>query len=605
MIKCLICDAEFEKRVSFCNHISRKHNINAKDYYDKYIKKSKEGICKYDGCNNPTTFINVEIGYKDCCCLEHTNLFRYGVKSNLNLTETKAKAQKNSHTKEAIEKQAKTNLERYGVRAPIQSKEILNKSKQTCLRKYGVDNVYKSEIVKKKAKQTKINLYGDANYNNRDKAKQTCILRYGVKSPMQLIRVKEKIKQTSLEKYGTEHPLSSNIVKDKIKKTNLARYGAEAMTSTQYFKNKAKETINLNYGVDNCQQNINISKRSIAKKINKARKFEIDHNCTKIGTIISIYGQGFLAIKDKLTLYKDGQYMFIANSDIPKIIEYTNTHTRSRVEDDIISFITSIYSGKVIHDDRTLIKPLELDIYIPDKHLAIEYNSTYYHSQLGKNYHLTKTEKCAKHSVRLIHIFEWDWTNHREICESIIKSALGIYENKIYARSCDIREVSSKDARLFLETNHIQGKLNSSYRLGLYYQDELVQLICLGQSRFKKNEVELLRMCTKLNTIVVGGFSRLIKYQPYDLIISYVDRAKFNGNGYIKIGFEILNISSPSYVYAKKNQILNRISAQKHKLSKLIGSEFNPDETESQNMRRCGWLQVYDCGTIKMQYKRK
>lgn len=605
MIKCLICGTEFEKRVSFCNHISRKHNINAKDYYDKYIKKPEDGICKYDSCNNPTIFINVEVGYKDCCCLEHTNLFRYGVKSNLNLTETKAKAQKNSHTKEAIEKQAKTNLERYGVRAPLQSKEIQAKAKQTCLDKYGVDNLYKSEAVQDKAKQTRLDKYGDANYNNRDKAKQTCLDHFGVESPMQSSEVKAKLEKTSIARYGTKHPLSSEQVKSKIRQTNLRKYGAEAITSTEYFKEKSKATLQLNFGVDNCQKDPNVSKRSVNRRINRADIFEKEHNCTNIGTIKSIYGQGFLVIKDKLTLYTDGQYTFVDNNDIQKIVDYTNTHTRSRVEDEIFEFIKSIYHGKVIHDDRSLIKPLELDIYIPDKKVAIEYNSVYYHSQLGKEYHLMKTEKCLEHGVRLIHIFEWEWLNNRDICESIIKSALGIYDDIIYARKCSIKEVPSHEARQFLDINHIQGKINSSYRLGLYFNDDLVQLICLGKSRFKKDEIELLRMCTKLNTQVIGGFSRLIHHIPYTTIISYLDRSKFDGNGYKKVGFEVVSKSSPSWFYIKNDKVMNRISAQKHKLQKLLGDKFDSNKTESQNMIDNGWLQVYDCGTIKMQYKRK
>ena len=91
-MKCLICEQEFDKRVSLCNHLFRKHNLLAKDYYDAYIKTSNEGTCKI--CSKETNFINIEVGYKECCCLEHTNLYRYGVKSNLNLEETKAKAQK-------------------------------------------------------------------------------------------------------------------------------------------------------------------------------------------------------------------------------------------------------------------------------------------------------------------------------------------------------------------------------------------------------------------------------------------------------------------------------------------------------------------------------
>jgi len=182
---------------------------------------------------------------------------------------------------------------------------------------------------------------------------------------------------------------------------------------------------------------------------------------------------------------------------------------------------------------------------------------------------------------------------------------LGEYENKIYARQCVIKEVDHNTTDNFLNINHIQGKVKSTYNLGLYYKNELVQLICLGSSRFKKNEVELLRMCTKLNTQVVGGFSKLMMHQPYTEVISYLDRSKFSGNGYKAIGFTVISTSRPSYKYYKDNIELNRIAAQKHKLPKLLGDDFNPDETESQNMQRCGWFQVFDCGTLKLKYEKE
>ena len=121
---------------------------------------------------------------------------------------------------------------------------------------------------------------------------------------------------------------------------------------------------------------------------------------------------------------------------------------------------------------------------------------------------------------------------------------------------------------------------------------------------FKKDEIELLRMCTKLNIQVIGGFSKLIKHQPYDTFISYVDRSKFDGHGYNKIGFIVISNTGPSYKYYKCGIELNRIATQKHKLSKLLGDKFNPNETETQNMIRCGWLHVCDCGNLKVIYKK-
>lgn len=279
----------------------------------------------------------------------------------------------------------------------------------------------------------------------------------------------------------------------------------------------------------------------------------------------------------------------------------------SHDEEYIYKYVTSIYSGTVIQHTRKIIAPLELDIYIPDKKVAIEYNGVYWHSinaGLDKNYHLNKTLMCEKQGIRLIHIFQNEWKDHSDICKSIIASALGIYNQKIYARNCIVKEVLSKDAKQFLETNHIQGSVSSSYNLGLYYNNELVQLITIGKSRYKKDEYELLRMCSKLNTQIIGGFSKLMTNQPFQSIYSYIDRSKFLGKGYYRSNFKFVVYTKPSYYYwSSMSGKLNRLVCQKHKLVKILGNKFDPNKTEQQNMINANFYQIYDCGNIKVFYK--
>ena len=65
---------------------------------------------------------------------------------------------------------------------------------------------------------------------------------------------------------------------------------------------------------------------------------------------------------------------------------------------------------------RNIIAPLEIDIFIPSKNIAIEYDGLYWHSSnkfsgrtIEKKYHLNKTEQCLKKGIKLIHIFENEW----------------------------------------------------------------------------------------------------------------------------------------------------------------------------------------------------
>lgn len=300
-------------------------------------------------------------------------------------------------------------------------------------------------------------------------------------------------------------------------------------------------------------------------------------------------------------------YSLLNTYDLQKEFTWYNNQYSgiSKLEKEIKDFIKSIIADKVIINTRLILNGQELDIYIPSKKLAIEINGNYWHNSNNKtrNYHLNKTIQCENLGIRLIHIFEYEWLLKQEICKSIISSALGIYEQKIYARNCSIQEVDSKVAKQFLNNNHIQGAINSTYRLGLFYNNELVQLICLGKSRFKANEYELLRMCTKLNTQIIGGFSKLMKYQPYKNIISYIDRSKFTGNSYFNNNWSFINYTQPSYLYTNGKVIISRIKAQKHKLEKLLGKDnFNSLLSEKENMYNNGFHQLFDCGNIKVQY---
>lgn len=303
--------------------------------------------------------------------------------------------------------------------------------------------------------------------------------------------------------------------------------------------------------------------------------------------------------------------VYIHEKELPRIKEFCENvkYYGSCGEKEISEFIESIYHGNILYRRRDIIDGKEIDIYLPDKRVAIEYNGIYYHSSYYKenNYHLNKTELCLSKGIRLIHIFEDQWLNHRDICKSIISSSLGIYQNIVYARSCKVKDVDREEEKSFLNINHIQGYIPSSKCIGLYYNNELVQLVSFRKSRFT-DDIELLRMCSTLNTNVVGGFSKLVNHCGYNRFISYVDRSLFTGKGYESAGFKLINKSRPSYYYFKRCKLderLNRINFQKHKLSKVLGDGFDPTLSEIENMENNDYLRVYDCGTLKYLWEKE
>ena len=301
----------------------------------------------------------------------------------------------------------------------------------------------------------------------------------------------------------------------------------------------------------------------------------------------------------------------------------------SYFEKEICEFVKSIYSNEIVENDRKIIYPKELDIYIPNKNVAIECDGLYWHSteQLTskgqfmfsfdekkhyKNKQLIKTLLCEEKGIRLIHIFEDEWNTKKEICKSILASSLGIYKQKIFARKCEVKEINLEDWKKFLHENHIQDYTFAEYRLGLYYKDELVQGIGITKSNHKQGEIELNRMVTKLNTQVIGGFSKLmshsIKMWNFSKIYSYISRRLFDGKGYYASNFKIVKINEPTYFYVKHGQRFPRYNFMKNKIKKMYDmgelSYWNENETEELIMNKNQFGKLYDCGTIKVVYEK-
>lgn len=278
-------------------------------------------------------------------------------------------------------------------------------------------------------------------------------------------------------------------------------------------------------------------------------------------------------------------------------------------EDKIYSFLYN-YNQNIINNKRIL-DGKELDIFIPEKNIGIEFDGLYWHSNKfkDKKYHLLKTEQAEKQGIQLIHIFEDEWVNKQEIVKSRLLNIIGKTPHKIYARKCEIKIVDKKEERDFLNENHIQGYSPSKICLGLYYENELVSLMNfsnlrknLGQQS-KEGYYELLRFCNKLYTNVIGGASKLFKYFIRNIkfisIISYADRRWSIGNLYKQLGFKFISYSQPNYFYIKGLKRFNRFNFRK---DILVKQGYDKNKTEFEIMDERKIYRIYDCGTLKFEY---
>lgn len=288
----------------------------------------------------------------------------------------------------------------------------------------------------------------------------------------------------------------------------------------------------------------------------------------------------------------------------------------SYAEKDITEFIKHYYSGKIINNYRGFDNQKEIDIYLPEKGIGFEYNGLLWHSsKYTDNYSmLNKLNSAESCGIKLINIFEDEWLEKKEICKSRILNILG-NSKRLYARKCEIKEISYKETKTFLDENHIQGTVPSKYNISLWYNNEIVSIMTFGQLRKNlgyKNKIgcfELLRFCNKLEYTVIGGASRLLsffigKYNPIE-IISYADRRWSQGKLYENLGFKFINNTKPNYSYidGKRQKRINRFNLRKNILVEKYGCP--KDMTEVTFCNSIGFYQVFDCGNKKYVWRKK
>ena len=479
---------------------------------------------------------------------------------------------------EVYDKIKESQIKKYGD-LYVNTDEYKRRSTETNIKKYKVEFPSQAKSVKEKIKKTIKQRYGNENYFLTDdfkyKSKETCIDRYGVEHYAQSEDWKQKTKETVQQQYGADNITQSQYYKDNLEKyqtkshqTNVERYGAKYYTQSDKYKSKKqehlekiKETNLERYGVERYQE----SKEYKNKLVNSFKQRLVDDGYSDLGyKYVSYKGNREHELycphcHNNFVINHDDQYYY-RNKNHQEICTNCNPIQKgySVAEKDLLSYVSSIYSGTIIENDRSVIAPYELDIYLPELHLAIEYNGLYWHSneQKPNNYHRMKSDMCKKLGVHLIHVFEDDWVNKQSIIKSVISNFVNNTVNRrIYARKCEIRAISDKTLiNNFLVSNHLLGRTTFiSYCAGLYYNDELVSLITMHLLKKAECKWELNRYAIKNGVTIIGGAERLLKHITqsidYSSIITYNDNSIFRGLVYKRLGFQYIRTNAPNYMF--------------------------------------------------------
>jgi len=474
-----------------------------------------------------------------------------------------------------------------------------------------------------------------------------------ISSDPDIIKIKE---DNSLKKFGTKSPSQSNMVKDKIIKTNNLRYGGNSPMNDENVQLKSKQTLIENYGVDNPNKSKIISdkrvesfKKNIDQYIESYKKTSIERYGVEhpwmdknihYKTIESFYSDYRKRIEDKIS----DDYKFLgfekSNSTILKFkcnkcgedfdiltyqfyyrINHNNSictkcfpiSENSSIDQlELFNFIKNNYDGDVLLNNKNIISPYEIDIYLPELKVGFEFNGVFWHSDKFKesDYHFKKYSKSLENNINLITIWEDDWTVKNDICKSFILNKISKTPNKIFARKCEVKEIDYNTSKEFLNNNHLQGDCKSSVRIGLYYNDELVSLMTFSKLRLPlqkssknrdlNNHFELTRFCNKNYYNIVGGASKLFKYYLNNYnpvqIETYSDNLISDGGLYKILGFEYKHTSNPGYWYLVDGIRSHRFNFRKSKLVKL---GYDSNKTEEEIMLELGYYRIYNAGNKK------
>ena len=605
--KCLLCDYETPVAagvVGYCNHVKFKHCLNGEkisveDYFQKEIEgktggEDFMGVCKT--CKVPTKFHSISRGYLKFC----------------------------SHACSTLDKDV--------------AKKRKDATAASIMEKYGVSNPAQIPGHKERAEKTCVERYGDAHYVNPEKAKQTTIERYGVEHYTQTAIYKEAVKETCLFKYGVEHHTKDPVYKEKLRLSSLKTYGVNHQWLSQASRDKTRATCLANGGYT-------LQRPEIAKFALKAHRDQFSKRLANFKfdnvELLNVEKRLFKCLRCNKEFIKDKEIGLSKGNPrkFPRCLDCYPIHTLNKCSifhQEVLGYFINtlgIETGEIIENDRTVLKEInkELDLYIPSKKIAFELNGNIWHTEIygGKtsNYHLNKTETCEKKDIRLIHIFEDEWVDKRELVKEKISYLLEKRQDKpaAYARCCTIKPIEASMANFFLETNHLQGgETGSSIRLGAFYKqankNTLVAVMTFGQPREQMGgekedgSWELNRFATDITMKVPGIgsklFSHFIRSHCPNKVISYADKrwsTSIVENVYNRLDFKLVSTSHPTYFYVhpnKKNYKLreNRYGYRKTRLAKLF-SDYDASKTEWENMKEHGFDKIWDCGTLKYVWK--
>lgn len=475
-----------------------------------------------------------------------------------------------SKSPETIKKRRKTELEKFGGDEEEHRKYKADILKKASREKYGVDNFFQAEEVKGKIRDSLLGNYGvdhpSRSPDIRKSIENTMIKNHGVKHALQSPKIMEKFTATMQERHSVPHALRSDYIRQSIKDSNISKFGRSHHAQTH------------------------ISERSL--ELLNDRGWLVREHHDKMRTLDSIAEELRVDKKTVSRRFKDHGI---------ELRRYPNSLPEREIRD-----ILEAEGIKVISNDRDQISPYELDLFMPDHNLAVEYCGLYWHSEINRpsNYHKDKYEECNRKGIRLITIFENEWLSSRDKVINTLLYKLGKCKmESVYARNCHVREVDTKTKAEFFNVNHIQGDGPSSINYGLFHGERMVA--CMGFIK-RADHFILNRYATSFK--VPGGFLKILrrfeKELNYPEIVTFADLRWSQGQMYYNCEFVLDKEIEPDYYWCKDKVLWHKFNWRHSRMQKKL-IDYDSTLTEAENMHNHGFYKIYDCGKLRFVKNRK
>jgi transposase len=244
---------------------------------------------------------------------------------------------------------------------------------------------------------------------------------------------------------------------------------------------------------------------------------------------------------------------------------------------------------------------MEVDLLDENLKIGVEFCGLQYHHEGPPNfrtrtYHYEKWKNCQDQGIRLFTIFDHEWEKRKPQIQNFLKSSLGKFERRFYAKDLEVRTCEDTS---FLTNYHIQGAPNVQEMFGLYTkEEELMGVVAFGRHPRISTMTVLNRLCFKPEVQIVGGASKLIQNALTRMntpeIITWSDNRWSTGGVYQNCGFTKEKDLGPDYFYVKNG---DKVKSKQSMKKGLIGCP--PDITEREFLFNQGWYRVWDCGKIR------